>query len=135
MRLYLCIVFVGLMSSVLFAQTEPQTDFAKELLKIMELDEQQIAILDKIEIGHQTMLARAVSDNQDKSARNEAIRDINSNKEQMIAETLTEKQYEKYKQHVKKQREMRREKEADRLKSARALNAEEGEKEKENKQR
>ena len=135
MRLFTSFVLVAAFSAISFGQATPQTDFTKQLLGVMELGDEQIAMLDKIELGHQTMLSRAVTDYEEKAARNEAIRDINSNKEIMIADVLSEKQYKTYKEHMKNQKEMRKEKEANRLKSVRALNAEDMKDTKEEKQR
>lgn len=99
-----------LISMLAFAYTaQAQNEFSdpekmEELKKLLSLEDEQVAYLQKIEIGHKHSLSEAVANSEQGEARNQAIKDLMAQKQKQIEEVLNKEQLEKYNIYLKEQR-------------------------------
>lgn len=102
--------FILILTSLLvFAFTaHAQNEFSdpekmETLKKLLSLEDEQVAYLQKIEMGHKHSLSETVA-NSEGEARNKAVKELMAQKEKQIEEVLTKEQLEKYKVYISEQR-------------------------------
>lgn len=96
-----------------FAFTAPaQSEFSDpekmaELKKLLSLDDEQVAYLQKIERGHKYSLSETVANSEQGEARNKAIKELMDQKQKQIEEVLNKEQLEKYNVYLQNERQER----------------------------
>jgi hypothetical protein len=88
---------------------QAQNDFTnpermEELKKLLSLEDEQVAYLQKIEIGFRHSMSETVSNTEQGEERNKKIKDLMAQKQTQIEEVFTAEQLTKYNEYVKAQR-------------------------------
>lgn len=103
----LVLILTSLLAFAFSAQS--QSEFSdpekmEELKKLLSLEDEQVAYLQRIEVSHKHNLSKVVTESEQGEVRNKAIKDLMTQKQEQIEGVLNKEQLEKYNVYLQEQR-------------------------------